>query len=296
MNAQLKYSFKKERALFFRGFKLLGILLAIFGFALVNPIMFGTAGAMLEQMNDMEVPQIGTAVIQVEVPAADDPNLGELGELAGLSSASSVFAVSLVMIAMYSSLIIMLVMMKPAGGEQKKRAMIVPLCCGLDYKSYLIPKFVIYPLSVFAAAFLGGLMAGGLCGSMFEKDRIYIDTIALASLMMAVYMAFVITVYLTLGLCSSRPGVMVGVVFLGQMILPSLLQGMGLTDYQPFSLITMLSVLSEPGGAEFLSNNIISILVSIAISIAIEILLFFVTLAVLNGKRIDNQEENMRVF
>ena len=85
-------------------------------------------------------------------------------------------------------------------------------------------------------------------------------------------------------------------MFLGQLLLPSLLQGMGLTDYQPFSLITMISVLAEPGGAELLANNLTSIFVSIAISIAIGVLLFFVTLAVLNGKRIDNQEEKKPEF
>lgn len=299
MNAQLKYSFKKESAQFFRSFKLLGILLAIFGFALMYPLMSKMMGVILGEMNNMEMPQVGTAAIQSETASlaeanADGLGLGNIAEVYG--SASSVFSLSLISLATYSSLIIMLVMMKPAGGEQKKRAMIVPLCCGLQYKNYLIPKFVIYPLSVFAVSFLGGLTAGGLCSSMFKNDAIHAGTIALASLMIGVYMAFVITVYLALGLCSSRPGVMVGVVFLGQMLLPSLLGAIGLSDYQPFSLLNLISALSAPNAGDIISENLTNILVSSVIAIAIGVLLFFITLAVLNGKRVDNRQEDKPEF
>lgn len=299
MSAQLKYGFKKESAQFFRGFKLLGIVLAIFGFALVYPLMFKTAGVLLNEMSGADTPQVGTAMIAADSEPVAEAGTGGmgLGEFAAVySSASAVFSMSLMSIAMYSALVIMLVMMKPAGGEQKKRAMIVPLCCGLQYKNYLIPKFVIYPLSVFAVSFLGGLAAGGICSSLFTSNNISADTIALASLMIGVYMAFIITVYLALGLCSSRPGVMVGVVFLGQMILPSLLAAIGLSDYQPFALINLISGLSDPNAGDILSENLTNILISSAITIAIGTLLYFITLAVLNGKRVDNQEEDKPEF
>lgn len=299
MNAQLKYSFKKERAQFFRGFKLLGIALAIFGFALSYPLMSKLMVAFVGEMSNMETPQIGTAAIQAETASLAEANANGagLGNIAAIyGSALTVFSMSLISLATYSSLIIMLVMMKPAGGEQKKRAMIVPLCCGLQYKNYLIPKFVIYPLTVFAVSFLGGLTAGGLCGSLFKSDKIPAETILLASFMIGVYMAFIITVYLALGLCSSRPGVMVGVVFLGQMLMPSLLAGMGLTNYQPFALFNLISALSAPNAGDILSENLTNILVSSVIALAIGILLYFITLAVLNGKKVDNQQEEKPEF
>lgn len=294
MNAQLKHSFKKESAQFFRGFKPLWIVLAIFCFALAYPVLFKTAGAFLSEMSKAEAPEVGTAALQIETASISDAGAGAITAIP--ASATAVFSMSLVSLATYSLLIIMLIMMKPAGGEQKKRAMIVPLCCGLQYKNYLIPKFVIYPLSVFAVTFLGGLASGGLCGSLFKNDALSAETIALAAFMMAVYMAFVITVYLALGLCSSRPGVMVGVVFLGQLFLPSLFAMLGLNDYQPFALINLLSVLSNPGAGDILSENRTNILISSVIALAIGVLLFFVTLAVLNGKRVDNQQENKPEF
>ena len=68
MNTQLKYGFKKEFTQFFRKFKLLGIILAIFGFAIVNPLMYKLSGVMFSEMSKMSsVPQTqssATAVVQ----------------------------------------------------------------------------------------------------------------------------------------------------------------------------------------------------------------------------------------
>lgn len=305
MKAQLKYSFKKELAQFTRKGKLLGIILAIFGFALFSPLLYKFVAFTLNAMNDMDLPGLDAPQYQAELVAeiqvSDDG--GALGGLdfgavkEAYSSAQAIFATTLVSnFATYAVLIIMLVMRRPAGTEQRKREMIVPLCAGLDYKNYIVPKFVIYPLSVFVFAFLGSLMAGGLCNSLFPNDKLGFSQIALVSLMIGVYMAFIITVYLAVGLCSGRAGVMVAVVFIGQLFLPSLIAMLGLSKYQPFALINLISALSEPSLGDILSENLTNILISSLISIAIGVLLFFVTLAVLNGKRVNNEEEDRPEF
>lgn len=302
MKAQLKYSFKKEAAQFTRKLKLLGIILAIFGFALANPLLYKFVAVMLDTMNSMDLSELEqyqaevVAEIQTGEGASGLDGLG-LGDVAeAYSSAQVIFSMTLVSLAAYALLIIMLVMRRPAGSEQRKREMIVPLCSGLDYKSYILPKFVIYPLSVFGFAFLGALMAGGLCNSMFSEDRLSFGTLALAGFMLGVYMAFIITVYLALGLCTTRAGAMVAVVFVGQLFLPSFVSAMGLSSYQPFALMNLLSALSDPSQGDILGENLANIFISAGISIAIGILLFFVTLAVLNGKRVNNEEEDKPEF
>lgn len=305
MNAQLKYSYKKEGAQFTRKLKLLGIILAIFGFALMTPLLFKFISVVLNGMSDMDLPGIEAPEMQAEFQltsgegAVGSDSLGGMGfgEVTdAYNSARTMFAMTLAEMVSYSLLIIMIVMMKPAGGEQKKRAMIVPLCCGLEYRNYLIPKFIIYPLSVFGFAFLGGLTAGSLCNSMFENDILSVGQVALASFMLGIYMAFVITVYLALGLCTSHAGAMVAVVFVGELFLPSLVSAMGLSSYQPFALVNLIGALSDPSLGDILSDNLTNILVSSAISIAIGVLMFFITLAVLNGKRVDNQQEDKPEF
>ncbi len=304
MKAQLKYSFKKEAAQFTRKFKLLGIILAIFGFAVFSPLMYKFVAMMLDTMNGMDLSGLDAPQYQAELVAeiqSDEggSGLGGLGfgdVLDAYSSAQTIFSTTLVSLAAYALLIIMLVMRRPAGSEQRKREMIVPLCAGLDYKSYIIPKFVIYPLSVFGFAFLGALTAGGLCNSMFSEDRLSFGTLALTGFMLGVYMAFIITVYLTLGLCSSRAGAMVAVVFVGQLFLPSLIAAMGLSKYQPFALLNLIGALSDTSQGDILYENLANIFISAGISVAIGVLLFFVTLAVLNGKRVNNEEEDKPEF
>ena len=300
MSAQMKYSFKKEGAYLFRTFKFLGLVLAIFGFAIANPLMYKVTGLLFKQLNANQP----TATVQVEVDPSEggsdsimDGLLGGMGmgDMAEMySRADTTLTMSLVSFSTYSLLIIMLVMMSTAGGELKKRAMIVPLCSGLKFKNYLVPKFVIYPLTVFAVTFLGGLTSGGLCNALFEEGRVGFGMIALGSLLMAIYAAFIIAIYLSLGLCTSRAGLMVGAVFLGQMFLRSTLEGMGLEDYQPFSLVTVVASMYYEGYD--LSAKLTSILVSIGLAVVIGVLMFVLALGVLNAKKIDNQEEEKPAF
>lgn len=307
MNTQLKYGFKKEFSQFFRKFKLLGIILAVFGFAIANPLMYKFSGVMFSEMSKMSsMPQTqssATAVVQniasdTQSEAGSDLFGGMgLGDVANMyNNSSAMFSLSLVSFASYSLLIIMLVMMSAAGGEQKKRSMIVPMCSGLRFKNYLLPKFIIYPLSVFILTFLGGMTAGGLCNAIFDYDKISVDMIALGAVMMAVYVMFIVTIYLSLGLCTSRPGIMAGTVFIGQLVLDSFLEAAQLTDYQPFTLVAASNTIFTAGEDFDLSAKMPSILTAIGLSIVICVLMYFLALGVLNAKKIDNTEEDKPAF
>lgn len=214
------------------------------------------------------------------------------------NDAGIMFSLTIVSLAVYGLLITMLILMSASGGEQKKRAMIVPMCSGLDYQNYLLPKFVIYPSFVFAVTFLSSLMAGGLCNAMFELNKIKIENMLLCSLMMSVYMAFIVCVFMSLGLCTSRPGIMAPVVFVGQLFLDSFLTALGITKYQPFALLgycNAINVSPEKGGI-VLSEEAASIAVSIALCIVISVLMYFLSFGVLKAKKIDNTEENKPEF
>ena len=83
MSTQLKYSFKKESAQFFRTFKFWGIVLAIFGFALANPIMYKASGILFSELNKAPA-GTQTAAVQMSLAdsseaAADEGLLGGMG-------------------------------------------------------------------------------------------------------------------------------------------------------------------------------------------------------------------------
>lgn len=301
---QLKYSFKKELSHFIRTFRIAGVILAIMSFAVSNPLMFKFTGVVMNELaGDPEggKPQFTASVLQTgQTPSTSDIfGQMDISEIADLyNDAGMMFSTTIVTFATYGLLITMLLLMSACGGEQKKRAMIVPMCSGLDHQNYLLPKFLIYPVFVFAVTFLSSLFAGGLCNAMFELNKVKLENMLLSSLMMSVYMAFVVCVFMSLGLCTSRPGIMAPVVFVGQMFLDSFLSAMKITKYQPFALLNYCNLINmspEEGGV-ILSEEAASIVVSIALCVVISVLMYFLALGVLKAKKIDNTEENKPEF
>ena len=300
---QLKYCFKKEWSQFLRTFRLLVIIIAFFATALSYPALFGFTNAVLQNFDDfsadgseqtLSVSFDGSqAPENSESPQNPEDILGGMGMgdmLELYSDARAMFAVTATMTASTGTLIAMLLLMSAAGGEQKKRAMIVPMCSGLTYKNYLIPKFVIYPLSLFSVTFLSVAAAGFLCNAIFPNNHISFGMIMLVALIGAVYVTFLTTIHLSLGLCTSRPGIMAASVYVGASIIESLLQGFGLFRFHPFALNTLISEIGM--NPEFsVADETLNIAVSIAIAVVICVVMFFLALGVLSAKKINNREE-----
>lgn len=309
MNNQLKFSFKKEFSQFWRTFRLMGIVILVFSFALSSPLMFKFVDVMMstvfpgdeQSISESLTPESGsdnplqyfdgTAGISTEEILSE----GDLEEILGLySDAGFMFATTLVSFAAYSLLIIMILLMPAAGGEQKKRAMIVPMCSGLKFKNYLLPKFIIYPAFVFAVHFLAGMTAGGLCNMLFSHNKVSFGAMTLCSVLISVYTTFIVTIFLAVGLCTSRPGVAAPLIFVGQMILETLLDALGITDYHPIAIPGYINAIVSSGYV--LSEHAAAIAVSVGIAVVVGVLMYFLTLGVLNAKKINNQEEETPEF
>lgn len=297
---QLKYSFKKEWAHFARTGRLFGVIAAIFSFALSSPIIFKMAGIMMEMVYGSSDGGSGNTIFaSASAGMSGDFNqiFGNIGMdeiVAVYSDAGMIFSTSIASFAGMSMLIVMLLLMAAAGGEQKKRAMIVPMCSGLEYKNYLIPKFVIYPLTVFAVTAVSVPVAGALCNAFFPNNKVSAEVLFLCTLMYSVYTMFLTCVYLAVGLCTSRPGVATVLIFFGQSFLQTIFNSMGLIDYNPFTLITLPSYMVMEGFD--ISGSMPSIIVGMAISLVVAVMMFFLSLGVLNAKKIDNTEEERPEF
>lgn len=294
---QLKYSFKKEWAHFMRTGRLFGLIAAIFSFALSEPLMMKMCAVILE-MVDMNTDPMTASV--TGSGSGGDSALGGIGMddiMATYSDAGMIYASTITSFCGLSLLIVMLILMATAGGEQKKRATIVPMCSGLEYKNYLIPKFVIYPLFSFAVTLVSGFVAGALCNALFTENNVTGEVMFISTLMVSVYMLFITCVYLSVGLCTSRPGVATVLIYIGQSLLQTIFISVGLIDYNPFTLITLPNFMVIDAEEAFdLAASMPSIIVGMAISIVVAVLMFFLALGVLNAKRIDNTEEEKPEF
>lgn len=281
---QIKYGFKKEWLQFSRTFRFGGILIAIFSFALADPLMYMLLNVMMNYMSNMDYTQM-TASIGFE------SNADTMEMMSGIiNDAGIIFSLTLADLCASSLLIIMLILMSPSGGEQKKRATIIPSCCGLKYFNYLVPKFVIYPLTVFGGTFLAAMTAGGLCNMLFSDNKIEIGMMMLAAFLCAVYATFITVVYISIGLCTSKPGVVTVLVYLGTTLVELILTSLDLTKYHPFTLRALVTSEMFMGDFE-LSENIASICVGTLLSIIVMVLMFFMAYSVLSAKKINNQED-----
>ncbi len=278
---QIKYGFKKEWLLSVRTFRLFGILIAMFSFALADPLMYKILGVMMDEL----------AVMDGMGDAAMEEAMAEMGELAVMFNNSAlVFSVTMSEFCMTGLIIIMLILMAPAGGEQKKRSTIIPSCSGLKFFDYLVPKFVMYPAIVFVTTFTAAMTAGGICNLVFTENLIPIGTMLLEALMCATFLVFVISIYMCVGLCTSRPGIATIFIYIGMNLVDLILTSLNLTKFHPFALRSL--IVGEMAVEDFsLADNAASIAVGIALSFVIAVIMFFLTNAVLSNKKIDNQED-----
>lgn len=260
-----KAGMKKEALLFIRSFRLWGVLLALCLFAIVDPLLMRGIQFFAQNVN-------------VEAMGEVTTSLGSFNGIDGM------YAIVTALADMRGTgiLICMLVMMGTAGGELKKRATIIPNCSGLTPQAYLLPKFVFYPIFIFAATILAGLLSIAVSAVAFGGA---FDMAALMGgfLLNSLYMVFLIVVYLCVGLSTARAGIAVAVLYCSSTILQLFFMGFGIDKYQPFALVSESSQLISGG-----QTDALDITVSVVVTLLLCVICYFVTLLALTAKRVDN--------
>lgn len=273
---QIKAGLKKEWLQFTRTFRLGGIILAIASFALADPLMYWAMNLLLDGISTTQT-------------AVADTGALDIGEVASVfNNAGVVFSMTMAEFCSTSTLIFMLILMSPCGGEQKKRATIIPSCTGLGTLEYLIPKYIIYPAAIFVVTLASCMMAGGICNLMFTDGAIDAGMMSLAAVLCAVYLTFILVVYMSIGLCTSRPGVVTVFMYIGVSIVQIFLNQLGLTKFHPLTLRSIVT--GEMFTESFvLADEVGSIAVGTVLSVVIGVMMFVLTYAVQKGTKINNQ-------
>ncbi len=273
---QIKAGLKKEWLQFTRTFRLGGIILAIASFALADPLMYWAMNLLLDGISTTQA-------------AVADTGALDIGEVASVfNNAGVVFSMTMAEFCSTSTLIFMLILMSPCGGEQKKRATIIPSCTGLGTLEYLIPKYIIYPAAIFVVTLASCMMAGGICNLMFTDGAIDAGMMFLAAVLCAVYLTFILVVYMSIGLCTSRPGVVTVFMYIGVSIVQIFLNQLGLTKFHPLTLRSLVT--GEMFTESFvLADEVGSIAVGTVLSVVIGVMMFVMTYAVQKGTKINNQ-------
>lgn len=277
----IKVGIKKEFMLFSRGFRLIGVIITIIGISLMYPLMYKSMEMMAGQIADMGQ-QIGGETQDQVTGAVDSINgmMSSLEAMYGGSMAAVGFKTGVSSITSTGFLIISLLLMATAGGEQKKRSVIIPNCAGLTPAGYVLPKFIVYPVMIGLFTFLGGMATGGISNLIYNNE-LNINDIIFSSLCAAIYMLFMTALYFLIGLSTGRPGISVIIVYGGSTIIPILLQSLDIDRYNPFTLQSLL--MSSYNDAD-MNNFILSTVVAFILSVICCLL----ALMIMTLRRVDN--------
>lgn len=314
----IKAGLKKEFQHISRTGRFVGIIIAIVIFAFVDPLLLRATQELIGAMGDM-LPTASVSSDSVTPPdatfdpsdtttigASDNVEMGGASDAVG--DASDLLGDTSDMLgSMFSDnpavgvasaqaditgtgvLIVLLVLMAVAGGEQKKRSTIIPHCAGLKANMYIAPKFILYPSLMFCLSFVATLIAGGMSILLFGGSLDF-GTLLLSGVIFGVFMAFVSVLQLTVGICTGKPGVTVIILMISVSLVPVILSSFRIDKFNPFALTAMAqnAVLST---SDLIWTVIepVDFAVSFGLTIVLSVILYFVTLFVLNAREIKNE-------
>ena len=271
MDIQIKAGLRKELSAFLRSKRFLIAALVFIAISILTPLLMWGLGLLME-VTSSAYDQLGM------------DSTGMVEEISPLFlTASSGVGMQISYLSTYGLLLYLLLMNSYAGGEQKRRSIIIPQISGLSSRAYILPKFIIYPPAVFIMSLIGVLIASLVSTFIFEYNDLTFTAVLASGVVLGVFLMFFACLHLALGTATGKAGMSSAICIVASMLLPSALSIIDATPaYNPFTLsVTATSTLY---GAEKASEVIIGIIIALAIMVAA----FFIALFVRNAKKIDN--------
>jgi len=273
MNIQTKASFRKEFFAYFRTQRLLAIALVIVGLAVLSPLMITGLVSMVDSLSDQYYTYLGMDVTGMVEMFGSSTSIGVLNAVESITGLG---------------LIVMLILMnKAAGGEQKTRAVIIPQSAGLRSFSYLFPKFIIYPASLLIIAIVSALAAWAVSIYIFDFDDLTFYTVLIAGTLAGVHLMLYACMHLTLGTATGRAGMSAAVCIAVSILLPTLFS-MYSMDYMfnPFALTAVAQTVINSDAMSV--AELLDIGISVVFVFGIMVTAFLIALFAQNAKKIDN--------
>ena len=272
MNIQTKASFKKELLAYFRTRAFISVFFVIIGCAVLTPLLISGMGLFIDSMSDF-YNEIGTDVSGFTDALNESTSTGIQSALETVSSIGLI--------------VILITFNSIAGGEQKKRSVIIPANAGLRSFSYIFPKFIIYPLSVLTFAVIAAFTSWFVSVPLFAVNDLSVGKVFLAGLLSGFGLMIYVCFHLALGTATGKPRMSAAVCIIVSFILPSILLEMGSGYiYNPFTLDYLIGPVLN---MRSLSASVINdIFITIAFALGIMIITFLIALFVQNAKKIDN--------
>ena len=273
MNMQTKASFKKEYLAFFRTRTFLTVALVVIGLSILSPLLITGMGALIDSMSGLY-----DEYFDMDVSGMSEM----LGATASIGVATTVSDITGVGLIVY-----LLLINKAAGGEQKKRAVIIPMSSGLRSVAYIFPKFIIYPLSAFVLAVVAMFTSWAVSALVFDVNDVAFTGILLAGILAGVSMMFYVCFHITIGTATGKAGMSATLCIIASILLPNIF---ALTNmeymFNPFALNVLASTVVTRTAIS--NQELLDFAITIVFALAIMIGAYYIAVFAQNAKKIDN--------
>jgi hypothetical protein len=265
MNIQTKASYKKELLAYFRTKRVLAIALVILGMSLFSPLLITGMGALMDAMGDL-YQEFGMDISELTEA------LGTAASIGVSSSVSDITGIGLI--------VTLILLNRAAGGEQKKRAVIIPRSAGLRSFAYITPKFFVFAVLAMLASWPVSVL-------LFEVNDVTFSGVLLAGVLSGVCLMFFICFHLTLGTATGKAGMSAAVCITASLLLSNIF-AFTISDYMynPFALD--LLAISVVQNGEIIVAELVDIAVTVVFALAIMVAAYYIALFAQNARKIDN--------
>ena len=271
-NIQIKAGFKKELLAYFRTNRFIIIAAVIIGLSIFSPLVINGMSSLMDAMSDI-YEDFGMDVSEMTEALSSSSSTGVVSSVSDITGAGLI--------------VLLLLINRAAGGEQKKRSTIIPKSAGQRSLAYILPKFIIYPLSAFILAVIAMFASWGASVFLFDYNDVTFTGVLLAGILSGVCLMFFVCFHITIGTATGKAGMSAAVCIAASVLLSNIFAFTSLDYmYNPFALNLI--------AASVLQSNVISgadlqdIAVTIAFAFVLMIAAYFIALFAQNARRIDN--------
>ena len=278
--------FRKEIMFYLRGWRFAVLVLVMILLAVSSPVTFGMTSGMMETMKEA---------------LPDNEQYAQMTEMFTSFSAADMIMYNVEYILGLGSIVILFLFKGAAGGEQKLRSVIIPQCAGLTPERYVLPKFFIYPISIFVIS-IAAVYAGAGMSVLIFPGEIDMGMIALSAVCTGVFLVFSTCMQFCIGICNGRSNIAIIAVIILNSILPTILGFFRVDRFNPFALQSIAMEAAQNTGetgnallaaaSETYSSSDIStlnIIISISTALIFSVLLCVLTIYVLHSKEVHNE-------
>ena len=262
---QISAGLHKEWMFFYRNKRLLAVIIFYLVFALMNPLM-------------------ARAAVSVGGEAMGFPDGMNIGELVTLQKT---FVESFSMI-FTAAIVTMFLISGAAGGEQKKRSIVMPQTAGLTAGGYVIPKFMLYPPVVFIMTIASAFAMNAAChyafGESFGSEIVFVT-----ATLYGLYAVFVFCMYMFLGISLGQPKLAVLYMFIADSLFGIMVSQFDIVKFTPWNLFDIANETALSGGVADSS----ALFGTAAVTLVLCVVFLGVTIFAVKAKRMDNSSDEM---